>query len=493
MKIAQVAPLLESVPPAGYGGTERIVSFLTEELVRQGHRVTLFASGESATRAELVPCCPRALRLNGGAGAVLPYHVLQLEKIRQRAREFDVLHFHSDLLHFPLARTIDCPVLTTMHGRLDLPELRPLYEEFRELPLVSISNSQREPLQSAGWIDTVPHGLPRGLLPFRSAPDDGYLAFLGRISPEKGPDRAIEIANRAGMPLRIAAKIDPADQSYWEQKIQPLVRAHPAVEFVGEIGEDQKAEFLGRARALLFPIDWPEPFGLSMVEALACGTPVIAFDRGSVPEVIENGVSGFVVADVSEAVHAISQVDRLDRKAVRQAFEMRFTVEGMTRRYVRLYRDLARSSPRQDGIRLPEAVLEGGIQTRPYSAYTGSGLRLSSLKAWPIDPGESGGGKFLSLELTLCSSPSTGALGHATPYRFWVTEESRQPWSGTLAPTEGGWTLHNDLGDDEPVWVLLGRVLRPGEHLTLCGPCGRQVVFRIGEIRPSATGPGNEI
>ncbi len=287
MRIAQVAPLYESVPPKYYGGTERIVSYLTEELVRQGHDVTLFASGDSVTAAQLVPACPSSLRLDRSCEDQLAHHVLMLEHVVQRAAEFDVLHFHVDYLHFPFSRRQPTPHVTTLHGRLDIPDLVPLYREFNGVPLVSISDAQREPLPWANWLATVYHGLPPDLYRFRGEPG-GYLAFLGRISPEKRVDRAIEIAQRVRMPLRIAAKIDAVDQAYFEREIEPLLD-DPLVEYVGEIGETEKDEFLGNAQALLFPIDWPEPFGLVMIEALACGTPVIAYRHGSVPEVLDDG------------------------------------------------------------------------------------------------------------------------------------------------------------------------------------------------------------
>lgn len=341
MKIAQIAPLYERVPPNFYGGTERVVSYLTEELVRQGHEVTLFASGDSSTGAELVPCCETALRLAPEVKDALPHHVVQLEKVRQRAQEFDILHFHTDFLHFPLFRSVAKQTVTTLHGRLDLPDLRPFYKVFPEFPLVSISHAQRWPMPAVNWVGNVPHGLPRDLLPFRPTAEGDYLAFLGRISPEKRPDRAIAIATQLGLPLKIAAKIDKADTDYWSDVVKPMVEGNPWIEFVGEINERQKAEFLGNALALLFPIDWLEPFGLVMIEAMACGTPVVAFRCGSVPEVIENGVSGFAVSSMEEAIDAVQKIERLDRKSVRRAFERRFTVECMTHRYLAIYRAAA--------------------------------------------------------------------------------------------------------------------------------------------------------
>jgi glycosyltransferase involved in cell wall biosynthesis len=339
MRIAQIAPLYERVPPRLYGGTERVVSFLTEELVRQGHDVTLFASGDSQTSARLIRCCDIALRFNPAVRDALPYHMIMLDEVRRRIDQFDVLHFHVDLVHAPLMRDLADRTLTTLHGRLDLPDLAPFYAAFCDLPLVSISNNQRGYLGSAHWVGTVYHGLPRDLLPFRSNAD-GYLAFLGRISPEKRPDLAIEIAARSGIPLKIAAKVDRADQAYWETKIRPMVADNPDVEFIGEIGERDKADFLGGAAALLFPIDWPEPFGLVMIEAMACGTPVIAYRRGSVPEVVEENVSGFVVDTIEEAVTAVRRIGDLDRVKVRAEFERRFTAERMAHDYVGIYRQL---------------------------------------------------------------------------------------------------------------------------------------------------------
>lgn len=341
LKIAQIAPLYESVPPRLYGGTERIVSFLTEELVRQGHEVTLFASGDSNTSARLVRCSESALRLDPRIKDGLPYHIMMLEEVRQRAEDFDVLHFHIDLIHAPLVREFSDRTVTTLHGRLDLPDLKPFYETFWDLPIVSVSHDQRLPISGANWIGTVYHGLPRDLLPFRRQPaGKGYLAFIGRISPEKRPDYAIEIAARAGLPLKIAAKIDKVDQAYWNDVIEPIVRSHSNVEFVGEVNDQEKAKFLGNARALLFPIDWPEPFGLVMIEAMSCGTPVIAFKCGSVPEVIDEGVTGMVVENVDQAVEAIKRLDAIDRQSVRATFEQRFTAERMARDYVEIYQGL---------------------------------------------------------------------------------------------------------------------------------------------------------
>ena len=337
LKIAQVAPLSESVPPKLYGGTERVVSYLTDELVRHGHDVTLFASGDSQTSARLVAACPDALRL-GGCRDFLAPHLVMLEQVLRHADEFDVVHFHIGLAHYPVARRLRMVHLTTLHGRLDLPELVPLYREYNDVPVVSISQAQRTPLPHARWIATVHHGLPPDELRFRNR-DGEYLAFLGRISPEKRVDRAIAIAKACGWPIRIAAKVDPADEVYFQCEVRPLLD-HPLVEFIGEIGEREKSEFLGRARALLFPIDWPEPFGLVMIEALACGTPVIAFRNGSVPEILEEGITGFIVDDLEQAIAATRRVGELSRVACRREFERRFTVSQMASAYTRLYGSL---------------------------------------------------------------------------------------------------------------------------------------------------------
>jgi glycosyltransferase involved in cell wall biosynthesis len=338
MKIAQVAPLFESVPPKAYGGTERVVSYLTEALAAQGHDVTLFASGDSATTARLIPVWPKALRLSGiGHNGIAP-HMLLLEEVAARADCFDVMHFHVSELHLPLARRLDTAHVTTLHGRLDLPGLAPLYREFLDIPLVSISHAQRTPIAWAGWAGTVYHGLPHELLRFDPRPGQ-YLAFLGRISPEKRLDRAIAVAKAVGMPLRVAAKVDDADRDYFEREIRHLLD-DPAIEYIGEISERQKGEFLGGAAALLFPIDWPEPFGLVMIEALACGTPVVAFRCGSVPEVIEHGVTGFVVSTIDEAIAATRAVGSLDRRRCRSAFERRFSASRMVSDYVRIYETL---------------------------------------------------------------------------------------------------------------------------------------------------------
>jgi len=353
MRIAQVAPLLESVPPQFYGGTERIVSYLTEELVREGHAVTLFASGDSETRATLVAPCERALRLDLNSIDRLSPHVLEVEWMTQRARDFDVIHAHIDFLPFPSFRRLSTPSLTTLHGRLDLPEMRAIFREFHDMPVASVSDSQRRPVPMAHWQSTVYHGIPKDLLPLNTKPA-GYLAFLGRISFEKRVDRAIEIAKRAGIKLRIAAKVDANDREYYDRDVKPLLN-HPLVEFLGEIGEQHKAEFLGNARALLFPIDWPEPFGIVMIEAMACGTPVIAYPCGSVPEVITPGVTGFIVRSIDEAADAVRRAPSLSREAIRRHFEAHFTAERMAKDYVRLYKTLMRA--RDDDRRDAPSVL----------------------------------------------------------------------------------------------------------------------------------------
>jgi glycosyltransferase involved in cell wall biosynthesis len=344
MKIAQIAPLVESVPPTLYGGTERVVSWLTEELVAQGHDVTLFASGDSHTSAKLVPVVERALRLDHRVRDCLPYNFIMLDQVAQLSREFDILHFHIDFMHYPMFRDIPSRTLTTLHGRLDLPDLQPIYRAFPHMPLVSISDSQRLPMPPVNWMGTVYHGLPAGS--FRGTTGQKqYLAFLGRISPEKRPDHAIAIAIAAGIPLKIAAKIDAIDRTYFESDIRPLL-GHPLIQFIGEIGETQKQDFLGNALALLFPIDWPEPFGLVMIEAMACGTPVIAFRCGSVPEVMDDGITGFVVDTVDHAVAAVERVSELPRSAVRARFEERFTAPIMAKQYVAIYKKLMQAQMR---------------------------------------------------------------------------------------------------------------------------------------------------
>ncbi len=339
MKIAQVAPLMESVPPRLYGGSERIASYLTEALVAEGHDVTLFASGDSITAAKLDACCPKALRLCDGVLDPIPHYMVMLDKVRRRAHEFDIIHFHIDQFQFPLFREYSHRAVTTLHGRQDLPDRYPLYMHFKEMPLISISNAQRAPVPDASFVATIYHGLPAGLLPRSLHSHGGYLAFLGRISPEKRADRAIRIARAVGLPLKIAAKVDKVDTEYFHKEIEPML-ASADVEFVGEINERQKARFLCDARALLFPIDWSEPFGLVMIEAMACGTPVLAFRRGSVPEVIEDGVTGFIVEDEDEAIRKMGALLALDRAAVRRRFEARFTAERMAQDYVKVYKKL---------------------------------------------------------------------------------------------------------------------------------------------------------
>lgn len=354
MRIAQVAPLAEAVPPKLYGGTERVVSWLTEELVKQGHEVTLFASGDSQTSANLVPMVSEGLRLAGVRDHTASTLVM-LDQVRQRASEFDVINFHMDLLQFPLFQDLFDKCLTTLHGRLDLPDFHPVYRAFPKMPLVSISDDQRLPIgNSVNWLSTIHHGLPPHLCPFDPHGGD-YLAFLGRIAPEKRPDRAIEIAKRSGIPLKIAAKVDPADREYFQHVIEPLLR-DPLIEFVGEIDDRQKGEFLGKALALLFPIDWPEPFGLVMIEAMSAGTPVIAWRRGSVPEIIDEGVTGIVVDSIGAAVDAVERVKSFRRLAVRQRFYKRFTASQMAGRYVTAYEQLL--GPQSGQVSDPEAESE---------------------------------------------------------------------------------------------------------------------------------------
>lgn len=334
MKIAQIAPLSESVPPRAYGGTERIASYLTEALVALGHDVTLFASGQSITAGCLVTCCAEPLRWQKTVRDIIPYYMIMLDKVRRRAHQFDILHFHIDQFHFPLFRDIAGKTVTTLHGRQDLPDLSVLYRAFPEMPLVSISHAQRRPIPEANYVATIHHGLSRSLRP-TLAPTGGYLAFLGRISPEKGIEHAIRIARAAGRPLKIAAKIDAVDADYFRERIAPLLGE--TIAFVGEIDEAHKSAFLGQADALLFPIDWPEPFGLAMIEAMACGTPVLAFRRGSVPEVVDDGVTGMIVEDAAEAVTALARTTSLDRRRVHARFLKRFTASRMARDYVEVY------------------------------------------------------------------------------------------------------------------------------------------------------------
>ncbi len=362
MRIAQIAPLYESCPPQLYGGTERVVSFLTEELVRLGHDVTLFASGDSKTAARLVPGSKRALRLDTSVLDPLAHHMVLMNRVIQEADDFDILHFHTDYLHYPFFANSGHPMITTLHGRQDLPDLVPVYREFPDMPLISISDDQRRPISRAHWVRTVHHGLPLNLLP--EGPGDGrYLAFVGRISPEKRLDRAIVIARQAGIPLKVAAKIDRTDTVYYEDVIKPLLGE--GVEFIGEINDQQKKDFLGRACALLFPVDWPEPFGLVMIEAMACGTPVLAFRCGSVPEVIDQGVTGLIVDSMEAAHTALPQVLSFDRHTVRAQFEKRFSAERMARDYLAVYEAMTRPA-----IPIPAAV---AVAKR-------AGERLSSLE-----------------------------------------------------------------------------------------------------------------
>ena len=357
MKIAQVAPLVESVPPHLYGGAERIVSYLTEELVGQGHEVTLFASADSTTSARLVACCREALRLNPAVRDPIPYYMLMVDKVRRQAAEFDIIHFHIDQFHFPVFRDIAQRTITTLHGRQDLPDMHMLYAGFPEMRLVSISRSQRKPLADVPVLATIHHGLPADLFQPSLCPRGGYLAFLGRISPEKGVDQAIRIARAAGIPLKIAAKVDRVDVEYFKAVIEPML-AGPGVEYIGEIDEKQKQGFLGEARALLFPIAWPEPFGLVMIEAMACGTPVLAFRKGSVPEVVDDGVTGFIVDTEEEAVCRLGALLALNRGRVRRRFEERFTAARMASRLSGALSGLgaggqgaARAAPRPDNGR----------------------------------------------------------------------------------------------------------------------------------------------
>ena len=338
MRIAQVAPLYESVPPRFYGGTERVVYWLTEKLVALGHEVTLFASGDSVTNARLVKACKRALRLDPDCIDPLAHHILMVEEVFSQAEDFDLIHFHIDYLPFSQSRRASVPCVNTLHGRLDIPDLVPLYREFRDVPVISISDSQRKPLPWVNWLATVHHGMPPSLLPFHENGGE-YLAFLGRVSPEKGLHRAIEVAIRSGRKLRIAAKIDRVDQDYFDTKIKPSLQ-HPLIEFIGEIGNSDKAEFLGNAAALLFPIDWPEPFGLVMIEAMACGTPTIAWPMGSVPEIITNGSSGFLVHNIEEGVEAVRRIREIDRSECRAHFELNFSDERMAKDYLNIYQQL---------------------------------------------------------------------------------------------------------------------------------------------------------
>lgn len=339
MKIAQVAPLIESVPPKAYGGTERVVHYLTEALVQMGHEVTLFASGDSRTSARLVPIVDRSLRLHPAKPDPVIWHTLMVDRVRELSGSFDVIHFHVETLHLPLMSRCATPSLTTLHGRLDLPDLKPLMRRFKDHPLASISDSQRTPLAWARWLGTVHHGLPPDLYTFHPRAQD-YFAFVGRVSPEKGLDRAIEIAIACDTPIRIAAKVDTQDLEYFERVIEPMLD-HPLVTFVGEIGDAAKNEFIGNAKAFLMPVNWPEPFGLVVIEALACGTPVIAYGCGAIPELLDDGLTGFIVHDQHQAIAAARRIGEIDRSACREVFERRFTAEVMARNYLALYRELA--------------------------------------------------------------------------------------------------------------------------------------------------------
>ena len=380
MRIALIAPLIESVPPRLYGGTERIASYLCEELVAQGHDVTLFASAESTTSARLVPCCDQALRLDPDVRDVIPYIMLMMDKVRSVASQFDILHFHIDQFHFPVFREIANKTVTTLHGRQDLPDLKKLYAGFPEMPLVSISLAQRAPIPDVSFVGNVPHGLPRDLLGPSFNARGGYLAFLGRIAPEKRVDRAIEIARAVGLPLKIAAKVDKVDQEYFKTVIEPLLD-QPGIDYVGEIDDRAKSRFLGDARALLFPVDWPEPFGLVMIEAMACGTPVLAFNRGAVAEVIDAGVTGYVVESVGEAICKIGSVLALDRGQVRRRFEERFTVSRMTRDYLDIYASLiekrAGAPKAHTGLRRVANGADGATE-RPAAAGLPEGVAMTA-------------------------------------------------------------------------------------------------------------------
>lgn len=358
MRIAQVSPLYESVPPRQYGGTERIVSYLTEELVRRGHHVTLFASGDSRTSAHLIPMCKKHLRHTDPRDK-LCQHIYMIERVARRAFDYDLIHWHLDYLHFPVARRLQTPHLTTLHGRLDLPELTQLFDEYGDMPVVSLSQAQRAHLPQAWWFGNVPHGLPKDAYALREERGE-YLAFLGRLSPEKRPDRAIEIARAVNMPLKIAAKVDAADRDY-VRSLEPLLD-DPLVEYLGEIGDDRKAELLGGAAALLFPIDWQEPFGLVMLEAMACGTPVVAFRHGSVAEIVEHERTGFVVDDMESAIECTRRVSQLERRTIRNVFEERFSVERMVSEYLSLYENLcytpALSKPARTRADAGEATMD---------------------------------------------------------------------------------------------------------------------------------------
>jgi glycosyltransferase involved in cell wall biosynthesis len=380
MRIAQIAPLAEPVPPTYYGGTERVVSGLTEELVRRGHEVVLFASGDSCTAAELVACCPRSLRLDTRVIDPLAYTIVQMEMVRRRAREFDIIHNHIDYIAFPLSRAVATPMVTTLHGRLDLEDLTPIYATFPDVRVISISDAQRTPFPAARWLGTVYNGIDPARYTFQERPGR-YLAFLGRISPEKGVEPAIEVARAVGLPLRIAAKVDPADQAYFAERIEPLLRG-PGIEYLGEIDDAGKSELLGGALAYLFPIDWPEPFGITMVEAMACGTPVIAMNRGSVPEVVVHGRTGFICESMRGMIDAVSRVDRLSRLACRRHVEQKFSIPRMTDGYEAAYR-----------AAVGERVRAGTVRRRSYGpAGHGAGVATVSHPAAAAPPRDAGAG-----------------------------------------------------------------------------------------------------
>lgn len=367
MRIAQIAPLTEAIPPKLYGGTERVVSWLTEELVALGHDVTLFASGDSRTSAKLEAMWPRALRLDDSVRDPMALHISMLEQVRRRSSEFDILHFHLDYFPFSVFSRQATPFVTTMHGRLDLQEHQTVFNAFGSVPVVSISDAQRSPLPQAHWLRTVYHGLPESLLEPR-APKPAYLAFLGRIAPEKAVDQAIRIAVGCKLPLKIAAKVDRVDRDYFERDIRPLLDL-PGVEYIGEIGDEDKSEFLGGAMALLMPIDWPEPFGLVMIEAMACGTPVIAYRSGSVPEVVEHGLTGLIVDNEAAAVEAInSQLGSLSRQAIRARFEERFTARRMANEYLDIYRQLIAA------VRRPLQTVNGGSKGASHGSRHQTGM-----------------------------------------------------------------------------------------------------------------------
>jgi glycosyltransferase involved in cell wall biosynthesis len=372
MRIAQIAPLTEAIPPKLYGGTERVIHWLTEELVALGHEVTLFASGDSRTSARLVPVWPKSLRLDGNVRDACALHMMMLEQVRRRTAEFDFLHFHLDYYPFSLFARQSTAFVTTLHGRLDLPEHQPVFSTFSTIPVVSISDAQRRPLPQAGWVRTIHHGLPERLLTPQPV-EPTYLACLGRISPEKGIDRAIEIAHHCGLPLKIAAKVDNVDRDYFEQRIEPLINSSRA-EYIGEISDREKSGFLSGALALLTPLDWPEPFGLVMIEAMACGTPVIAYNRGAVPEVLEDGVTGFVVEDEETAVSAVANIGRLSRSAIRKRFEERFTARRMALDYLDVYRALMDAAERGELLPSQRKATMDGAAWIP-SALDGHSIR----------------------------------------------------------------------------------------------------------------------